>query len=96
MKVKKVEFFVVDYGDFESFVKEIYGKDFCFVSQEEANNDSEYEFDVDGDVDKWSGEQVEKFKAGDIGTYGLPRALLNDMCKNGHIEPGAYLVKVCW
>ena len=36
-KVRKV-----DYGDFEDFIKEIYGQEFSYVANEECSNEKTY------------------------------------------------------
>lgn len=89
--MKKITYIEMDYHEFDELVKEKYGIETEFVANQEANNDSEYSFNVDGKLSDYQREDWEEknFQYGN----GL---LLNKLCEDGHIEPGKYLITVCW
>jgi len=86
----------VDYDDLEDLIREVYGKPFQIVADQEWDNDSHYSFAV----------KKEKLEAGDLdelksfkedGKYmNITNILLTDMCNNGIIDEGEYLIAVCW
>jgi hypothetical protein len=97
-KFERLEVIEVDYSDLNDLVHRVYGnKDYEFVADEEMNNDSTKLYrDVGREgVDSYEEEKLEKFKKGGIETY-ITRTLLEDMCRSGHLEPGNYLISVCW
>jgi hypothetical protein len=66
------------------------------VACEEWNNDSEHTFTVTNMPEKWDKKEVKEIKAtGRWGNYKLG-AILNVLCEEGQIEPGEYLISVCW
>ena len=90
--------FVVDYSDFDEFIKSHYNKE-CFncVAELEIGNDSCHIFDmIDGKSNKWDRNELKKFKTKSESDYSTPRILLNDLCKQKIIEPGMYIIHVCW
>lgn len=97
IKTQKCEVFIIDYSDFEKLVKKIYGKGYDYLAQEEAENYSYklYE-DIRGKLDDSEEEEIYEFQ----NTKGCDScsmyALLQDLCKNNHIEPGNYLIKISW
>lgn len=95
LKAEIKTIFKVDYGDFEDFVKEIYGGDFDFVADQEADNYSSYEFSAPNMHVDFEGKHEEKIRKGDFN--GVPiHALFNVLLKDGHIEAGDYLIDVLW
>lgn len=70
-------------------------KEYEFVPVEECGNDSDHSFDVDGKLDKWGLETLEKWKNGQFVHYSNG-IVLNKLCADGHIEKGEYIVKVSW
>lgn len=84
---KKKTIFECEYYELEKFVKEKYGVDYDFVANEECGNDSSHTFTVDGEVDEDFDIHVVSYRNYD---------LMNKLCKDGHIEPGEYLINVCW
>ena len=96
LKCKKRTVFWVDYYDFNSFVNDIYGIDYSFTASEESGNDTTHAFNkIDGKVDACDQEDLDLFKTNEKQSY-MARILLNNLCKNGYIEPGDYLIKVSW
>lgn len=97
MKVSKEIVFCVDYRDFENTVLEIYRRTYSFISDMECGNDTEHLFsNINGDIGPYDEEELIKWKDNKIPAFYLADSLLNDMCRNGHIEPGNYLILVCW
>lgn len=97
LKSSKKVMFEVDYGDFERFVKETYGQDYNFVASEECGNDSVHDFNVNDKeaLDEYDQEKLDTFKT--TGRYSfLNRTILQDLVNHDLIEPGNYLISVCW
>lgn len=95
LKATKEVVYKVSYRDVEELIEEVYKKDFELVADQEASNDSSIEIcgvDVDNVDDE---EGIEEFKK--TGRYSfLLDSLINDLCKNGHIEKGDYIIRICW
>lgn len=96
LQFEKYEVMRVNSSDLEDFIKEVTERDFNFVADQEAGNDSQHEFDVDGDLDEYDLERVEEFVYDDEHHTFLTGALLNWCANEGHLEKGTYLVSVCW
>jgi hypothetical protein len=64
LKFKEKTIREVDYGDFEDFVKSIYGGEYEFVAVEECGNDSDHSFHVDGKIHDYNSNIVKKIKSG--------------------------------
>lgn len=87
--------FKVDCNDFDEFVTEIYGGDFEFVADHEANNYSSYEFSAPNMNIDFRGEYETKIRNGEFS--GVPvHAIFNVLLKDGHIEKGDYIINVFW
>ncbi len=95
LQITKKVINIVDYGSFEHFVISIYGGDYEFTAVQEANNDSSYSFNVTGEISEYQEDTVLKIKSGKYPTY-CNRILLNLLVREKFIEPGEYLIKVCW
>lgn len=95
--LEKFEVISVDYGDLDNLVKEVYNnEDYEFVADEEMGNDSQKLYkDITGSLEDYDEKELERFKSGERHSYNT-RVILEDLCRNGHIEPGNYLIKVCW
>lgn len=102
MKTKIRTVIEVDYYELDQAINKFYGKvnrgrgAFSVVADQELSNDSEKEVTVEKrKPDKTDQEQIDDFK--ERGSFGFSlQALLKDMCWAGEIEPGNYLIKVCW
>lgn len=94
---EKVERFEVDYSELEVMVKEVYGINYEYPCDMECNNDTSQTFNIDGKIDDYHRMNIKEWleSNGTKGNY-MGRELLNDLCANGYIEPGKYLVKVSW
>ena len=97
LKTKKVEYIEVSYKDLERLIREVYQQPkYEIVADEEWNNDSDYTFSVERkELDQWQAKDIDGLKTNGTAQYGLP-SILADLCNNGHIEPGEYLISVCW
>lgn len=95
---KKV-FIKVSYSDVEAMAEKVYGLDrekYSFVAVQECGNDEEHSFKVDGQITKYDEANAMLIRKGlDVPLYSN-NILLNCLCADGFIEPGQYLVKVCW
>ncbi len=98
MKIEEVLYHKVDFYELDRVINEFYkpNEEWDFVSDNEANNDSSYVFNVNGKFDDYEEKRLEKFKKDSISTSWMTRTLLDDLCRQGLIPIGPYLVKVCW
>jgi hypothetical protein len=93
LKTYKGEYLCVEYRDLEQFILEETGHEYEVLPNEEYGNDSVHRFQVHADR---STPYWETFKAtGEQKPFYLD-AILNGLCADGKIEPGGYLVCVCW
>lgn len=92
----EVHYYKVDYHALDSFIDEAYGiQGFSCAAVQEWGNDSQHRVSVDGGMNAWDQQNVEKVKRGEDPNYCL-RAVMNDLCAKGYIKPGTYLIDVCW
>ena len=98
MKTKEVSYHTVNHFEWERVVNEFYKPtpEWDFVSDHEANNDSDYSFNVDGKVDDRDEKRLEAFRKDSLSQSFMTRMLLNDLCKKGLIPEGVYLIRVSW
>ncbi len=96
LKVEKKTYLKVSHGDFEEFVESVYNRSFSVTGSEEMRNDSIYSFNgIDGVIDEFDEEDLNLFIANEKDSY-MARILLNDLVRKGFIEPGDYIIGVCW
>ena len=95
LRAKKKEYTVVEFGDLERFISQEYGHLFEFAVDQESGNDTYYAFSVERELDDYERKYIQEFEKTGTGVY-LARALLNDLCIKGKIEPGEYLIRVSW
>ncbi len=85
--------FKVNGDAFSKLVQEVYGQEDYWISADELLNSGDvilYE-GISGVHDNWGEGRITEFK--DRGHYNhLARTLLEDLCKEGYIEPGDYLI----
>ncbi len=98
LKTEQKITFHVDYYDLEEFINHHYSPsiDFCFPADVESANDTSHTFELTfGDeLSEWDLKKIEKFKQGK-GSY-VTATLLQDLCNRGLIDPGSYVINVCW
>ncbi|KKM17789.1 hypothetical protein LCGC14_1672220 [marine sediment metagenome] len=87
----------ISYSDLETIIKTVYGHSVELVLEEEWGNDEKHDIIVGaGKLDKWDLEILTDFKETGKGTYGITRILLEDMCSGELLDPGNYLISICW
>lgn len=87
---------IVDYNDLEAFIEEIYGHEYEIVSMEEWNNSESHTFNIKGErIDDYNMKYITFLEKGNPKQYSL-RVILIDMCNNGYIEEGNYLINISW
>lgn len=92
LKSKKVEYYEVDYKDLDKFINHHFFGDrdeFKFVAEEEASNDSDHAYTVDGEDGRYDESEREKYGPG-----FMTSIYLNEACCRGLIPKGNYLVTV--
>lgn len=95
--MKRVVYIEMEYGELEKLIKQTYGKAYEFVAEEELMNDVIKSFIVKKEtLNEWDQVALDKFKAtGRTGGWRT-NVLLTDMCNQGLIEEGNYLIIVSW
>jgi hypothetical protein len=95
LKAEKKVMFKVEEGDLTRFVQQVYDENYEFVAVEECGNDSSHTFSVTGIINEYDAGAAKTIRNGEVPTYrnGL---LLDVLCADGYIEPGEYVVEVCW
>ena len=89
-------YFTIDYGDLDEIIQEEYN---CpnFTSVLGQSNDSTIDLTITGDFDNWDELSLLEFlKDHYQDEYSTTRILMNDLCRKGLIEPGNYLISICW
>jgi hypothetical protein len=87
----------VRHSELERFVGRVYGQDWSFVAAEEASNDTQHTFQVNGQVTSDDMDAVGGWQLDAYPSY-CPSAqmILDDLCSRLMIPAGEYLVKVSW
>lgn len=89
-------FNVLNYTEFDTIVKRVYGRDFNVVADLESGNDANHAFrNVKGNVSEYDSKRIEEFKAKETSGWLTP-ILLEDLVKQGVYTPGNYLISVSW
>lgn len=103
-KVERVAHVKISYDVIDRIVYLFYGHDagkfemphFEMVCNGEWGNDTSHQFTVGPKIDSYAAKDAAKFRKD-----GKPRglgngAVMNILCQDGWLEPGQYLVEVCW
>lgn len=93
LKSTKKTYQVVEYHDLDNFIHAVTGLDYMCASEEQWSNDTYHLINVTGVIDDYDKKKFIGFKKG--GSYSL-RMILNNLCSEGHIKPGGYLIHVSW
>lgn len=95
--MEKVFYIVMDDQEFNDLVKKTYNQDYEFVADMECGNDTQHTFeDINiNPLSEYEQEEIAEFKSSGDTNYSA-RTLLTDMYINGVVEPGNYLITVCW
>jgi len=97
MKTDTVQYHIIEYGEWERVVNEFYKPtpEWDFVSDHEANNDSNYSFHVTGEIDEYEKDRILNFIKDSNFEGWMTQVLLDDLCCKGIINKGEYLINVC-
>ena len=77
-------------------MEKVYGRKWSVVADQELRNDSSWTAGIGkAELDKYDKGKLEEFKQG-RNPRRISHILLTDMCNNGHLESGKYLIEVCW
>ena len=89
----------IDYSKLERLVQAAYDiPEWSFVADNEMNNDSEKEINIKAEeLDKYDAGKLEEFitSKGRKGSY-LTTTIMTDLCNKNILQPGCYIVSVCW
>lgn len=99
LKYRTESYYYVDYDEFDKFVKEIYGvQQFEVAADLESGNDTSHTFNgiKKKPLSQWDAKKIEDFKTKDGAVSYTTRTLLEDLCNNGHIPEGNYIIRVSW
>jgi hypothetical protein len=97
LKHKIETIYSVDSSDFEEFVQEKLNHRYDFVQASECANDSNHRYKVNEEIKDYSLREAEKFiEEGWPGGWFNAGDVLNALLLKGHIEPGTYIISVCW
>jgi hypothetical protein len=97
MKFIKKTVFAGDYDDLETLVQEVYGiDDYSFTDVQECSNDSTHTFVVEKVTEQFYKADAKLIRSGKRVPRHRNGLLLNCLCADGHIEPGEYIIDVCW
>lgn len=90
---KKKIVFVTNYARLEMLLGEHFPEleDYCFVSDQEAANNTSYSFTVDGLMAEGALRAIKQDRS-----YNIALDALNVLCARQIVEPGEYLVEVSW
>lgn len=95
IKNYKQEYMLIDYtgiNELQKLICDTYGfKEFIIACEEEKSNDSYMVVEVDGDIDEWDQEEIDKRE-----TTFLTRAYMNDLGNKGLLDKGKYLLDISW
>lgn len=90
--MEKVLYIEMDYDELDKLISDAYGINYEFVAFEEAHNDSSHTFLVEAE----SLDEYNQSKLNGKDFHFMARSLLCDLCHQGKIEAGNYLINVCW
>jgi hypothetical protein len=92
-----IEHFKISWKVIEDIVRTYYNdRQYSFVAVEECGNDTCHEFFVTGRVVDYQAAAVERFRSGE-GYGALSNYDIFDvLCQDGFLDPGTYIVEVCW
>ena len=98
MTTEIVQYHELDCGEWNRVVNEYYKpiSEWDFIDDHEADNDSNYSFNVYGEIDELGEEQLIKFRKDSNSQGWMTQTLLDDLCQKGIIGKGRYSIKVRW
>ena len=97
LKVNKKTVLKVDYNDLESFIFEVYGAEYEIAPGEECNDGTNLKFLVEKEaLNEYDLQRLNNWRMGEDMPDFLLHVILTDLCNNGKIEVGEYIVNVSW
>lgn len=96
--MKKQTVIEMPYDELEALVQQTYNlQEWSFVADQEMGNDSAKTFVIKGKepLDTYDAEKLTEFMANPINNWMTSR-LLQDLVNRDKLEPGKYLIEVCW
>lgn len=94
-KFLKETIFSIDYSDLNKIISSEYDCPNYEVALEQPN-DSAMTFYVEAEVAEYDEEDLQIFIETKKQKYNITGLLLDDLCRKGKIDPGKYLVNICW
>ena len=102
--------YLVEHKDFDGIVRKVYKQPFSFINDKKCSRESHYISDMyllfrhitagkdeeDSSIADAIYEDIKSFKERGFSKSSLALILLYDLCANGHIKPGNYIVRVSW
>ena len=89
----------MEYGELEKLIEKTYGfEEYCFPAEQEIDNDSSWttKLVANEELDEWDKKDLEEMKATKKPKQRRTHLLMQDMCNNGILEPGDYVIQICW
>ena len=85
--------FKISAGDFSRFVQDIYGQGYNFTRDEKVERPVLMLYkSICGEPDRFDVMRVKEFRKNGHHSH-LARSLLEDLCKQGELNPGDYLIE---
>jgi len=93
----KLEVISVDYSEIDQLAHKVYGHEFNMAEDQESTNYSYKLFmNINGQgIDDYDQKKLDEFKSTGAHNF-LADTLLKDLCRQGHLKPGNYLVDISW
>ena len=96
--------FAVSYSNLEAIVNKAYGLSYksynerwSFIADQEMGNDSDKEITIkEGQLDDYDQNQIDDFRNGNGGGSFMAHTIMTDLCNQGILAPGSYIISVCW
>jgi hypothetical protein len=89
----------MEYGELEKLIEKTYGfEEYSIPAEEEKGNECSLTFNLvkDEEINEWDKADLEKMKTTKKPMQYRTHLLMQDMCNNGVLEPGDYVVKIFW
>lgn len=98
LKTKKVCYLEVDCRDLQNLINEAFpGINFNVVADTKWHNGSKHSILVEGyDKGETNKTEIDNLIKGDYDDYFGIYAIMDALCVKGLIEPGEYLIRICW
>lgn len=100
--MKIVSYVEMDYSEFEELVQKHIlqpgAPRWSFPADQESPNDVSYTFVADDEpLKKWDADHLNKFiSSGGVDKGFMTSTLLDELCRQGILAPGKYLINVSW